>query len=186
MLKAFTCSVLLLKREPQWQILRTSVHCWRMLTLQTISAPSPQLMECLNRKEKTPTFFPDPFKRLDTLEGVYGMVCVIITNSLPMKIPSPLSLVLGKFVVFRRNTKSYFLCNLTQNTFARTLSQLSNAPDLKKTGALESTTHRFYLSFQVHFWMRNETRVSGESETHSILGYSTLFWKRKLGIEVNV
>lgn len=67
------------------------------------------------------------------------MAYAVITNSLPMKIPLPLSLVLWKFVVLRGNATTYFACNLTNATFVRTLSQLSNAPDLRGAGAPGST-----------------------------------------------
>lgn len=73
-----------------------------MLALQTVSQSLSSTHGRLQeQKRENKTFLPDPFKRLDTLEGVYGMVYTAITNSLPMKIPLPLYLVIWKLVVLR-------------------------------------------------------------------------------------
>lgn len=94
------------------------------------------------QERENPTFFHEPFKRLDALQGAYGMDCVI-TNSIPMKIPISLSRLM-EICCLRNNVTPYFPWPLTNNTFLRKLSQLSNALDLSRAA---KPHHLYFISY---------------------------------------
>lgn len=111
------------------------------------------------QERENPTFFHEPFKRLDALQGAYGMDCVI-TNSIPMKIPISLSR-LTEICCLRNNVTPYFPWPLTNNTFLRKLSQLSNALDLSRA---IKPHHLYFISYGASL-EENSIRVSDIMKT---------------------